>query len=168
MTSVPGREPLWFKRRMGHLQIVPFVMMVFIACTYRSKPHAFDFFQFAGHTPFWHEIRSETGWPDWPNFRPLGQCLLWAFFAKLHRQMVMHISELDFVNLRKIWLFSQEYGHMYSWAVLWKRFRLFSQEKLSINFDKIWIGLHFGQPFHFNHLVTLVRGALKKTSARNF
>jgi hypothetical protein len=26
----------------------------------------------------------QTGWPDWANFRTLGDCLLWAFFYPTH------------------------------------------------------------------------------------
>jgi hypothetical protein len=33
-------------------------------------------------TPFWW-AQVRTGWPDWANFSPLGECFLWAVYKKI-------------------------------------------------------------------------------------
>jgi hypothetical protein len=30
-------------------------------------------------------VGSRTEWPDWDNFRPIGDCLLWVAFWKLQK-----------------------------------------------------------------------------------
>jgi hypothetical protein len=34
-------------------------------------------------------ISLSSGWPDWANFRPLGECLLWATFSKISKVCIL-------------------------------------------------------------------------------
>jgi hypothetical protein len=61
------------------------------------------------------------------------------------------------------WAIFHLLGGCLLWAVFWKLQNLpkllghfFTRQKLCINFNKNWVGLHFGQLFLQTHLVTLV------------
>jgi hypothetical protein len=59
------------------------------------------------------KMASPTGWPDWVNFRPLGDCLVWVVFLKITE--VAHIFGLD-VSIIKVNKFWQKIGLATFWA----------------------------------------------------
>jgi hypothetical protein len=51
-------------------------------------------------------LSAEAGWPDWSTFRPLSDCLLWAFiFFKL-----AHFEELLFSTVKDVHWFERKMG----------------------------------------------------------
>jgi hypothetical protein len=86
------------------------------------------------HTSFDSTLRA--GWPDWANFRPLGDCLLWAVFFHLQKYLIYFPRWSSWINIDQKWI-GQNFGllfHKLIWSP-WLRSE-FSQN-LSIHFSFI-------------------------------
>jgi hypothetical protein len=66
--------------------------------------------------PFIFTQGSLAGWPDWANFRLLGNCLLWAIFKKF--QTSPKILCCGFPRYKSCSIFDLEMG----WATFWATF----------------------------------------------
>jgi hypothetical protein len=56
---------------------------------------------------------SQAGWPDWSNFRPLGDCFLWVFFEIFLKK---HIFWATDQHEKKLCF---DYDKNCAWATLW-------------------------------------------------
>jgi hypothetical protein len=62
---------------------------------------------------FWRECVSRNvwpGWPDWDNFRPLDDCLLWTVFGKLQKFVVQNFWLLNIFHRTYYVLILTKYG----------------------------------------------------------
>jgi hypothetical protein len=93
------------------------------------------------NVPQWIKPTFLTGWPDWAHFRFMGRLFTLGSFLKITE--VDHIFGRIFAYL----------GDCLLWAVFWKIteaahcYFFPCTCRFCINFDKKWVGLHFGRFF---------------------
>jgi hypothetical protein len=59
----------------------------------------------------------QAGWPDWANFRLLGDCLLWVVFVKI-AEIAQLIGQL-FYTVKVVHYFLQKVVWATFWATFW-------------------------------------------------